>query len=133
MNLRELIIEYIYAVEENDTRNNKIEEGISLLCNGEPVDIDSMTYRLYSVYDQFVIRAAGQEAFEWINWYLYESTFTGRSVRIDGDELGSVVDIEIASPEMLYDVCIAKLIETDECQSSIQAACGGLTQTPMEF
>ena len=132
MNLRDLIIEYIHAVEENNERNHKIEEGISLMCDGSPVAVDSMTYRLYSVYDELLIRVVGQTAFEWINWYLYDSTICDRTINIDGDELGSVVDVEITSPEMLYDVCIAKVIETDEYQSSIQAACGGLTQTPIE-
>jgi hypothetical protein len=131
MNARETIIEYINAMQENDERNLAIEKGLSLLCEDTPLAVDSMTYRLYRFYDDLMIHTFGQETFNWIMWYLYDSVISGKKVMIDGEELGSTVEHVIDTPEKLYDICITRTI--DEHQSDIQAACGGLSQTPMEF
>lgn len=103
MNTRELVVEYIKATEENDARNRKIEEGLNLLCEGS-VDsaIDSMTYRLYKFYDDLMIQTLGEETFEWVIWYLYDSKGTNRTVGING------VQYSIETPEQLYDICIDK-------------------------
>ena len=112
MNIKEMICEYIRATEENDERSEKIAAGLNLLCEGSTESVvEPLTYRLYRFYDRLMVQLVGEEAFEYISWYLYDSRL------VDGtyDRKVVVDDIEytLESPEDLYDVCIAPLYTTE--------------------
>ena len=108
MNTRELVIEYINAMQENDERNRKIEEGLNVLCESSNSSVvESLTYRLNKFYDDLLILTVGQNTFDWAIWYLYERRDTPSFVMDDGAEY--VID----TPEKLCDICIG-LIENDD-------------------
>lgn len=96
----QLAVAYINATQANDARNTKINEGLSLLCDGYP-SIEPMIYELYEFYDQAMIQLMGEYNFEWCTWYLYESN----------DEGGKTITINrvihtITSPEQFAELCI---------------------------
>ena len=103
MNRRELIIEYINAVGENDERNRKIEQGLDLLCDSSGICLESITYRLSKFYDTLMAQMIGQSSFDWVMWYLYDSVGTDKTVIIDN------IKYHIETPEQLCDICIGEL------------------------
>jgi hypothetical protein len=82
MTNKEFAYRYLLAKYEEEDRNDKIQAGIELLMNGYSV-IETLPYSLYSLYDDLVIEKIGEQNFNWLIWFLYDSNKDEKICHID--------------------------------------------------
>ena len=103
MEKKQLVLDYIAAVEKQIEVEERFNDALQHITDGHTV-YDPITYEYSSVFDKAMIMAVGQEAFDWVLWYLWDRPLLPvdpkTNVEIDG------VEYHIETPQQLVDICI---------------------------
>jgi hypothetical protein len=101
MTRRELVLEYIAAVREQQARNDQFANSMRTVLEGNFIYMP-ITDQLHTSIDNWIIASIGESNHDWLQWFLYEVSLmdVASNATIDG------VEYLISTPEQLVDICM---------------------------